>query len=106
MECVPPKEFAKHAGKEFTCQKCGPVLFERLCDVSKRNIALEKRKDLITCIVLAFARKSTRRRDNLHAMPNAETDWRLPRDRGADYGTYAQNCRVGKQQDGLPVVQK
>ena len=48
MDCVPPKEFAKHAGKEFTCQKCGPVVFEKICVVDQRRIALEKRFDRIT----------------------------------------------------------
>ena len=75
MDCMTPKDFAKHAGEEFTCQKRGLVVFVFFfCDVDQRRAALEDRFDRITCVKRRLLQKKRMRtRDNVQAMPYAET---------------------------------
>ena len=62
MDCVPPKEFAEEAGKEFTCQECGPVVFETFSDVDQCRIGLEQRYDRITRVGCRAPKKNAHKR--------------------------------------------
>ena len=50
MDCVPPKKFMENARNKFTCQECGPVVFEKFSDVEQRRTALENKFDRIICV--------------------------------------------------------